>query len=195
MDVERHLQSRRRSVRLRASACPESTRSSQPAKSSAPSPDPMPHHGHRPCSAASSTRFSGAEQLIRGRPQQPMNGGSISQPPISSRRTRSRRKGSTNSRRALVGPVHRTSRTELAVLDVRRLVADRGGVRVGVPRTRLARCSTLATGSRGVSAGAAAMAAIVAGGPGTVAAGGRAPFAARMILQEVQHAARGLTGP
>ncbi len=76
MDVERHLQSRRRSVRLRASACPESTRSSQPAKSSAPSPDPTPHHGHRPCSAASSTRFSGAEQLIRGRPRQPMNGAS-----------------------------------------------------------------------------------------------------------------------
>ena len=59
-----------------ARACPESTRSPQPAKSSAPSPDPTPHHGHRPCSAASSTRFSGAEQLIRGRPQQPMNGAS-----------------------------------------------------------------------------------------------------------------------
>ena len=38
------------------------------------------------------------------------------------------------------------------------------------------------------------MATIVAGGPGTVAAGGGAPFAARMISQEVQHAAWGVTG-
>ena len=55
--------------------------------------------------------------------------------------------------------------------------------------------SQLARASGGVSSGAVAMAPIVAGGPGTVAAGGGAPFAARMVPQEVQHAAGAATGP